>query len=100
ITPAPRLLSTTATTSLATGRSSPRSGRASTDGEPMTTLLAAIQTDAAPKPLGHYKLVFVSGRLAAREDGSSPADKPFEAQARQSLANLLAPRNRRVIDER
>jgi 2-iminobutanoate/2-iminopropanoate deaminase len=35
-------------------------------------------------------LVFVSGQLPARLDRTSLADMPFEAQARQSLANLLA----------
>jgi len=63
----------------------------------MSTLLASINTDSAPKPFGHYVqamdaggLVFVSGQLPACPDGTSLADMPFEAQARQSLANLLA----------
>jgi reactive intermediate/imine deaminase len=63
----------------------------------MSTLLASINTDSAPKPFGHYVqamdtggLVFVSGQLPARLDGRSLADMPFEAQARQSLSNLLA----------
>ena len=64
----------------------------------MSTTLAAIKTDSAPKPFGHYVqamdtggLVFVSGQLPARLDGTSLADDmPFETQARQSLANLLA----------
>jgi 2-iminobutanoate/2-iminopropanoate deaminase len=63
----------------------------------MSTLLAAINTDSAPKPFGHYVqamdtggLVFVSGQLPARVGGTSLADMPFETQARQSLANLLA----------
>ena len=63
----------------------------------MSPLLASINTDSAPKPFGHYVqamdtngLVFVSGQLPARLDGTSLADMPFEAQARQSLANLLA----------
>jgi 2-iminobutanoate/2-iminopropanoate deaminase len=62
----------------------------------MSTLLAAINTDSTPKPFGHSVqamdtsgLVFVSGQLPARLDGTSLADMPFEAQARQSLANLL-----------
>lgn len=48
-------------------------------------------------PAGHYSpatawrdMVFVSGQLPARPDGSSAAGEPFEAQARQVLANLLA----------
>jgi reactive intermediate/imine deaminase len=63
----------------------------------MSSLLAAINTDSAPKPFGHYvqaiaadRLIFVSGQLPARLDGTSLADMPFETQARQSLANLLA----------
>src|SRR5258707_352062 len=35
-------------------------------------------------------LVFVSGQLAPRGDGISADDQPFEVQARQTLANLLA----------
>ena len=63
----------------------------------MSTLLTAINTDSAPTPGGHYVqamdtngLVFVSGQLPARLDGTSLAEMPFEAQARQSLANLFA----------
>ena len=63
----------------------------------MSTLLASIDTAAAPKPFGHYAqamdaggLVFISGQLPARLHGAPLADMPFEAQARQSLANLLA----------
>jgi reactive intermediate/imine deaminase len=56
-----------------------------------------ISTPSAPKPGGHYSqaaawgdLVYVSGQLPGRTDGSSTADLPFEAQARQAIANLLA----------
>ena len=56
-----------------------------------------ISTSAAPKPGGHYSqatawgdLIFVSGQLPGRPDGSSTADPPFEDQARQAIANLLA----------
>ena len=48
-------------------------------------------------PAGHYSpavawrdLVFVSGQLPVRPDGTHTADQPFEAQARQVLANLFA----------
>lgn len=48
-------------------------------------------------PAGHYSpatawgdLVFVSGQLPSRPDGSHTADEPFEVQARQVLDNLLA----------
>lgn len=48
-------------------------------------------------PAGHYSpatawrdLVFVSGQLPVRPDGSHTADQPFDIQARQVLANLVA----------
>lgn len=48
-------------------------------------------------PAGHYSpatawrdLVFVSGQLPVRPDGSHTAGESFEAQARQVLDNLLA----------
>ena len=63
----------------------------------MTDLIERITTAAAPAPAGHYSqatawrdLVFVSGQLAPRSDGTPTADQPFEVQARQALANLLA----------
>jgi 2-iminobutanoate/2-iminopropanoate deaminase len=34
--------------------------------------------------------VYVSGQLAARADGAALADQPFEVQARQALANIIA----------
>lgn len=49
------------------------------------------------RPGGHYshakrfgELVFTSGQLPVRPDGSHTADRPFEEQARQALANMLA----------
>jgi 2-iminobutanoate/2-iminopropanoate deaminase len=67
------------------------------DGDPMSNAIKAIKTEKAPQPLGHYVqateaagVVYVSGQLAARADGSSLADQPFDAQARQALANVLA----------
>lgn len=61
------------------------------------TPIERITTDAAPAPAGHYvqatawgELVHVSGQLGVRPDGSHTAGQPFEAQARQALANLLA----------
>lgn len=55
-----------------------------------------MSTAIAP-PGGHYRhavrhgnLVFISGQLGARPDGTHTADLPFEDQARQSLANLRA----------
>jgi len=48
-------------------------------------------------PGGHYShsvrwgdMVFVSGQLGVRPDGTHTADLPFEDQVRQALANLLA----------
>jgi reactive intermediate/imine deaminase len=56
-----------------------------------------IATAEAAAPGGHYSqamacggLLFVSGQLPVRPDGSHMADAPFEAQARQVLHNLLA----------
>lgn len=63
----------------------------------MSAPITAVETSGAPRPLGHYAqaveaggFVFVSGQLAARADGTPLADMPFELQARQALANLLA----------
>jgi 2-iminobutanoate/2-iminopropanoate deaminase len=63
----------------------------------MSNSIIAIDTERAPRPLGHYVqateaggTVFVSGQLAARADGESLADQPFETQARQALANIIA----------
>ncbi len=63
----------------------------------MTNDVERIATDAVPSPAGHYsqatswrELVFVSGQLGSRPDGSSTADQPFEVQARQAIDNLLA----------
>ncbi|MGJ7487678.1 RidA family protein [Variovorax sp. LT2P21] len=65
-------------------------GDASTD-------LQAIDVPALAPPGGHYShatvgagLVFVSGQLPVRPDGTRLTDAPFETQARQTLANLAA----------
>lgn len=59
--------------------------------------ITRIASPAVPAPAGHYAqatawrdLVFVSGQLGPRADGSHTADRPFEEQMRQGLANLLA----------
>ena len=59
--------------------------------------IETILSREVPAPAGHYSqavaykdLVFVSGQLAPRPDGSHTADEPFAVQARQALANLLA----------
>ncbi|QPF86102.1 RidA family protein [Bradyrhizobium genosp. L] len=63
----------------------------------MSSPIKAIATEAAPPPFGHYVqateaggVVYVSGQLAARADGTSLADEPFEVQAGQALANVIA----------
>jgi reactive intermediate/imine deaminase len=50
-----------------------------------------------PGPRGHYAhgvsangFLFVSGQLGVRPDGSSTAGEGFEAQTRQTLANLAS----------
>lgn len=62
--------------------------------------MSEIETILSPgvlAPAGHYAqavaykdLVFVSGQLAPRPDGSHTAGEPFAVQARQALDNLLA----------
>lgn len=49
------------------------------------------------RPGGHYShvsgyrdLIFTAGQLGTRPDGSHTADLPFEDQARQAIANMLA----------
>jgi enamine deaminase RidA (YjgF/YER057c/UK114 family) len=58
-------------------------------------LVAATPGLASPR--GHYShaavgagLVFVAGQLPVNEEGAVLADQPFEAQARQVLANVAA----------
>jgi 2-iminobutanoate/2-iminopropanoate deaminase len=61
------------------------------------TLLRTVQTETAPSPSGHYVqgidtggLLFVSGQLPVRADGTVLNSEPFEIQARQALANLFS----------
>ncbi|KRE11577.1 reactive intermediate/imine deaminase [Bosea sp. Root483D1] len=63
----------------------------------MPAAIAAVATENAPAPFGHYVqtivadgFVFISGQLASLADGTMRSDADFEAQARQSLDNLLA----------
>ena len=65
----------------------------------MTTDLriTPVVPDDVARPGGHYShamrfgdLVFTSGQLGARPDGSHTADRPFEEQVRQALGNMLA----------
>ncbi len=59
--------------------------------------ITTITTRAAPQPLGHYVqasvhdgIVYVSGQLAVRPDGTHTAGASFEEQTRQALGNLLS----------
>ena len=63
----------------------------------MDSRVTTIVPDGVSRPGGHYSharrfggLVFTSGQLPIRPDGSHTADLPFEEQARQALANVLA----------
>ncbi len=63
----------------------------------MSEPIERIAATAVPAPAGHYSqgtawrdLVFVSGQLGQRPDGSHTAELAFEDQARQAIANLLA----------
>jgi 2-iminobutanoate/2-iminopropanoate deaminase len=58
--------------------------------------IAFVNTNELAAPGGHYShavrfgdLVFVSGQLGIRPDGSHTAQLPFEDQVRQALQNLL-----------
>jgi 2-iminobutanoate/2-iminopropanoate deaminase len=58
--------------------------------------VATISPESLARPGGHYShvrrfgdLVFTSGQLPIRPDGSHTADRPFEEQARQAIANVL-----------
>jgi 2-iminobutanoate/2-iminopropanoate deaminase len=60
-------------------------------------LLQRIDPPGLARPGGHYshacsvgELVFVSGQLGIRTDGSHTAQLPFAEQAEQALDNLLA----------
>lgn len=57
----------------------------------------AIAPDGVARPGGHYShamrfgnLVFTSGQLGVRADGTHTVDLPFEDQARQAIGNMLA----------
>lgn len=63
----------------------------------MDPAIETIVPDDVARPGGHYShakrfgdLVFTSGQLPVRPDGSHTADRPFEEQARQALGNMLA----------
>ncbi|MDC7787524.1 RidA family protein [Rhodoplanes sp. TEM] len=59
--------------------------------------IVAVAPPGMAKPGGHYShavtaggFVFVAGQLPIAPDGTKLADAPFEAQARQVLANVAA----------
>lgn len=63
----------------------------------MSGLPEPVVNPQASSPQGHYSMairhkgiVYVSGQLGVRADGSHTTDLPFEEQARQALGNLLA----------
>jgi reactive intermediate/imine deaminase len=63
----------------------------------MTISIERITAAGVSAPAGHYshatawrELVFASGQLGARSDGSHTADQPFETQVRQALENVLS----------
>lgn len=63
----------------------------------MTDPIETIATPTVATPAGHYAqgvawrdLVFVSGQLGQRADGSHTVGEPFEVQARQVMTNMLA----------
>jgi 2-iminobutanoate/2-iminopropanoate deaminase len=63
----------------------------------MAGLPESVSAPTAPRPQGHYSMavrhdgiVYVSGQLGVRPDGSHTTDLPFDEQARQALRNLLA----------
>ena len=63
----------------------------------MSDPIERIATPAVPIPAGHYSqatawrdLVFVSGQLGPRSDGTHTVGETFEVQVRQALANVLA----------
>ena len=59
--------------------------------------ISTVSTNELAAPGGHYShavrcgdLVFVSGQLGIRPDGSHTAHLPFEDQVQQALENVLA----------
>lgn len=63
----------------------------------MDTRITTIIPDDAARPGGHYShakrfgdLLFISGQLGVRPDGSHTFELPFEEQVRQAMGNLLA----------
>ncbi len=64
---------------------------------PSTDRRTSVVTDLAPPPAGHYSqaiiaggLVWIAGQTPRCPSGERLNDRPFEAQARQALANVAA----------
>lgn len=62
-----------------------------------TAEIVTVSTDAVPAPAGHYVqatviggMVFVSGQLPVRPDGTHAPEASFEDQVGQALDNLQA----------
>lgn len=60
-------------------------------------IISTTTTSAAPQPLGHYSqatayggVVFVSGQLPVKPDGTHAVGASFEEQTRQALTNVLS----------
>ena len=60
-------------------------------------IVVPVYTEHAPPPAGHYsqatvagQLLYVSGQLPIRADGTLLAEASFEAQVSQAIDNVLA----------
>lgn len=67
------------------------------DGTARSLDMAAISTDGAAPPGGHYSqgvrhgnLIYVSGQLPVAPDGTHHADADFDRQARLAIGNMIA----------
>jgi reactive intermediate/imine deaminase len=63
----------------------------------MDPRITTVPVNDIARPGGHYShakrfgdLLFTSGQLGVRPDGTHTAEMPFEDQVRQALSNLLA----------
>ena len=63
----------------------------------MAEIVRAVSVPGSAAPGGHYSpavvhggLIYLSGQLGVRPDGSHTAELPFEDQVRQALANVFA----------
>ncbi|MDB5031114.1 RidA family protein [Mucilaginibacter sp.] len=63
----------------------------------MKESIKIIKVEGAPAPAGHYSpgiayngMLFISGQLPVRADGTHTNTEPFEVQARQTIQNVLA----------